>query len=691
MNIEFPDEVLAAQWENIDWDAAEKKLADWQAELTIAAFRRDDKAIQLIQRRIVCDLDIKCLAVRYVASSGSGPGIDGVRWKTSAQMMRAAMSLTSKDYHATPLRQINIIAKNTGKERKQGLPIYFDRAMNVLYGYSFIPVAEAQAERKSFAFRPGRSTQDAVSYVLESLKGKTAPEVVVCADIKAYFSHIHHSWLLENVPMDKKVLRELLSVGIVFAGELFPAEGEGISEGSNLSPYLGNYVLDGLQKYIYRGLYGTERPQDFANGNLIRFADDILITVRTRDDGDRVVELLTDFLAERGLSLSLEKTHIRSVEEGFTFLAHTFIKKGGYIYVYPSERAIVRFISDITETIQSFRKSQRDLITLLNQKLRGWANYYRYSDASDAFARVDAAVQTALLEAAIAKHPKLARKKVIARYWYREADGRHCYALPEDKSVRVIRLADTLLLQHQPIKTNANPFVMQDYMESRTHEKAIRNVTGKYRAVWERQAGRCFYCGRPILADQPRTVVQVDLSRPPSIKNSAYIHKICEQSQFEIYYTMEDVGAMRPYDVLAVLGEIDAAPEKGVRTKKDIPENWRHMKFKQFLAASTAASVTLTLKELEEIDGRPLPKSARKNKDWWYPRQNCNTIAEAWLREGYVLKYIDLEKGKIQLVRAETGRSKLVIPKALTEQKLPDNAIFELQQHMAYIIKKYEL
>ena len=255
----------------------------------------------------------------------------------------------------------------------------------------------------------------------------------------------------------------------------------------------------------------------------------------------------------------------------------------------------------------------------------------------------------------------------------------------------MIRLADTLLLQHQPIKTNANPFVMQDYMESRTHEKAIRNVTGKYRAVWERQAGRCFYCGRPILADQPRTVVQVDLSSPPSIKNSAYIHKICEQSQFEIYYTMEDVGAMRPYDVLAVLGEIDAAPEKGVRTKKDIPENWRHMKFKQFLAASTAASVTLTLKELEEIDGRPLPKSARKNKDWWYPRQNCNTIAEAWLREGYVLKYIDLEKGKIQLVRAETGRSKLVIPKALTEQKLPDNAIFELQQHMAYIIKKYEL
>jgi len=691
MGIEFTDEQLGKLWDDIDWPAAEEKLRRWQGELTKAAFRKDSKAVGDIQKRIVRDMDIKCLAVRHVANSGSGPGVDGVRWRTPGQMMRAAMRLTSKDYHAQPLRQINIISKNTGKERKSGIPTYFDRAINVLYGYSFIPVAEAQAERKSFAFRPGRSTQDAQAYVLESLKGNNAPSVVVCGDIKAYFSHIHHSWLLENVPMDKKVLRELLSVGIVFAGELFPAEGEGISEGANLSPYLGNYVLDGLQKYIYRGLFGTEYPDDFANGNLIRFADDILITVRTRTDAERVIELLSSFLAERGLTLSKEKTNIRTVDEGFDFLGQTFIKKNGFIYSYPSERAVQRIITNLKETIQTFRKSQRDLIILVNQKLRGWANYHRYSDARDAFKRVDAAVQAALLEAAFAKHPKLAKKKVIDRYWYKEADGRHCYALPEDKSVRVIRLADTLLLEHAKIKTNANPFLDTDYIDHRTHASDIRNVNGKYRAVWERQGGICFYCGRPILVDQPRTVVQIDLSRPPSIKNSAYIHKICEQSSFEVYRTMEDIGAMTPYDVMAALGEIEAAPPKGTRQKKEIPENWKHIKLKQYFAACTAASVTLTFKEIEKIDGRPLPASARKNKDWWYPRQNCNMMAEAWLTEGYSLKYINFEKGKIQLVRDELGRSKLEIPKALTSQKLPDNAVFELQQHMAYIIKKYQL
>ena len=306
MGIVFSDEYLGSLWDAIDWETAKEKLAAMQADLTIAAFRKDAKVIQELQKSIVRDIDIKCLAVRHVVQSRSGPGVDGVRWRTSGEMMRAAMSLTSKDYKAQPLRQINIISKNTGKERKSGIPTYHDRAMNVLYGYSFIPVAEAQAERKSFAFRPGRSTQDAQAYVIDCLKGKNAPGIVVCADIKAYFAHIHHAWLLEHVPMDKKVLRELLSVGIVFAGELFPADGEGISEGANLSPYLGNYVLDGLQKYIYTHLY-RDGPIDYANGNIVRFADDIVIFTRTRKEAEHIIDLLTGFLADRGWRFPKQK------------------------------------------------------------------------------------------------------------------------------------------------------------------------------------------------------------------------------------------------------------------------------------------------------------------------------------------------------------------------------------------------
>ena len=692
MKIEFPDELLAHQWEAIDWDAAEKKLAAWQEELTIAAFANDQKRIVEIQKRIVRDLDIKCLAVDHVVKSTSSPGVDGECWRTAADCMRAAMSLTSKGYHASPLKQILLIAKNTGKERRAGLPTYRDRAMNVLYGYSLIPVAEAHAERKSFAFRKGRSPKDAQAYILESLKGNDAPTIAVVADIKAYYASIHHSWLLAHVPMDKRVLKEFLTAGIVFSGELFPPEEDGISEGSNLSPYLGNFVLDGLQKYIYRGLHHTEHPVDYANGNLIRFADDIFINARSKMDAERIVELLVDFLAERGCTLSAEKTVIASVDEGFTFLGKTYIRKGQYIYVYPAEHKIERFIADITTAIKTNRKSQRDMITLINSKLRGWGNYYRDCDAAEAFKRIDVAVQTALLEAALAKHPRLAKAKIISKYWYKEPSGRHVYALPEDRSVRVIFLADALLIQHNKIKTNANPFIDTDYMESRTHEREIANVSGPYRAIWDRQGGRCLYCGRPILVDQPRTVVPLSLSRPPSVKNSAYIHKICKQNELQVIYTTQDVDAMRPYDImLALEGVVSARPQGGKRVKKDIPPNWRHIGLKRYLAKCSAASVTLTFKEIEKLDGRPLPKSARVNSDWWYPRQNCNTVAEAWLTEGYSLGRLDLAREKITLSRDESGMTKLVVPKQLTTGKLPINAIYELEQHMDYIIKKYGL
>lgn len=690
MSVDMPDEIMANMWAAIDWAAAEEKLASLQKKLAIAAYRKDEKAVQNTQKRIVRDLDIKCLAVRHVVNSTSSPGVDKVKWKTPAEMMRAAMSLTSKDYRASPMRQILLKAKNTGKERRPRLPTYYDRAMNVLYGYSLIPVTEAMAERKSFAFRPGRSAQDAHAYVLEALKGTHAPDIVVSADIKAYYSHIQHSWLLKNVPMDKKVLSEFLNAGIVFAGELFSADGEGISEGANISPYLGNFVLDGLQKHIYRGLHGTESPSDYADGNLIRFADDVLVTVRSQEAADQVIALLESFLAERGLTLSKEKTYICKVSEGFTFLSRTYIRKNGIMYSYPSDKAVERFIAELRSTILTSRKSQRALILQLNRKLKGWAGYHRYSDAADAFRKVDVAVQTALLEAAVEKHPKLPLAKIKAKYWYREPDGRHCYALPDDKSVRVYRLADALLLTHKRVKTNANPFVEREYAESRTHNRSIQNVSGAYRAIWERQNGNCYYCGRPILPDQTRTTVPLNLSRPPSIRNSAYIHKICADNEFEIIETMEDISLLRPYDVCSILEGISLRQSEK-RVKHEIQPDWKHYKLKVFFSKSTAASITLTFKQIEEIDGRTLPLSARKNRDWWYPRTNCNMIAEAWRTEGYTMESLDLENEKIRLHREEDGVSRLVIPSVLLNGKLPDNAVYELETHMEYVINKYGL
>lgn len=691
IGLDFSDNYLAKKWREIDWEAVEDRLMKMQARLTLATYRSDWRRVKQLQEKIVLDQGIQCLAVRRIAGMSAGPGVDGVRWKTDAQKMTAALEMNPQEYNAQPLRQVVFEAKNTGKIRRTGVPTYLDRAMQVLYGYTLLPVTEAMADRDSFAFRKGRSAHDALARIMEILTAQNAPKYVVCADVKSYYATLHHDWLLKHVPMDKAILRKFLNAGFVFAGELFPSDGVGISEGGNLSPYLGNFALDGLQSYLYEGLHDTPKPEDYQNGAMVRFADDVFVSVRTKEDGEQVLSLLKGFLSERGCVLSKEKTHMGLAKDGFHFLAHTFTYRNGQFRKEPSEAATNRFITNIKEMIASSKKSQRDLITAVNQKLRGWAAYYRYSDAEDAFRRVDVAVQAALLEAAIAKHPHTSQKKIITKYWYKEPDGSHVYALPTDKSVRVIRLADTLLLKYRRVRTFINPFLDRVYLNDRANGREMENITGPYRQVWARQDGKCHYCGRPILLDQERTLVPLDLSKKVTPKNAAYIHKICSANTYELIYTMEDVQSMRPYDVMAALKHLDHIQNKSRPEKRQIKEKWKYIKLKEYLSQCTQATISLSFAEIEEIIGEGLPPCARTRLPWWYPRTDRNTISEAWLTEGYVLEKLDLEKEILRLKRKMEGLVKLKIPAALTAKKIPDDAVFELEQHMAYIIKKYGL
>lgn len=687
--MDISDHFSSHVWNQIDWDKSEAELAELQKRLTIAAFARNLDIIEKIQKEIVRSINSKCLAVRQVTLNNGTPGVDGVRWRTAAEKMQAALSLTSKNYHASPMRQIVIVAKNSGKERRPQIPTYYDRAMSVLYGYSLLPIVEAWGDRKSFAFRPNRSAHDAHIFVLQALEAEKAPLYVVCADIKSYYASIHHNWLLDHVPMDKKVLREFLNAGIIFSGELFPAAEAGISEGSSLSPYLGNFVLDGLQGYIYKRLTGSEKPLDFSNGNMIRFADDIIITVRSRSDADKVVDYLKDFLDERGLRLSPEKTKICDVREGFSFLSRSYIKKNGYVHSYPSEKAVERFIADITDTILHNKKSQRELIETVNRKLKGWAGYHRYTEATEAFKKIDTAVQSALLTAAQKKHPRLDLPKIISKYWYKQSNGEHIYALPDDKSICITKIADTVLITHSRIRIATNPFVDTDYVEERTHNRAIQNVTGRYRAIWDRQGGKCYYCGRPILNDQPRTTVTLNLDRPQSVANSAYIHKMCEQNELEVFRTDVDTDIMRPYDVYRILKGIQehiAEDYKGT-----VGPKWKYYKLKEYFSECTSASLTLTFKQIEGIIGCTMTEGAYHNKTFWYRKKNTNSIAEAWLMEGYLLEKLDFKKQQATFSRREEGVSNLTIPRALLSGKLPDNAVWELETHFEYIINKYGL
>ena len=239
VRIDFPDDVLANIWKNYDWNKARDKVYKLQCILSVASYHRNMEEIRRVQNKIVNSSEAKMLSVKKVTEElKSVAGIDGVRWRTNSDKIRAAMSLTAKDYKAKPFKHFCFQDKKRLKERHVGIPCLYDRAMHVLYSYALEPVAEAWADRNSFGFRKGRSAIHAHAQLFNVLTDFETGDWILVADIKSYYSSISHKWLLDNIPMDTRVLKEFLKVGMCFEnGEIFPTE-EGINLGCTISPIL---------------------------------------------------------------------------------------------------------------------------------------------------------------------------------------------------------------------------------------------------------------------------------------------------------------------------------------------------------------------------------------------------------------------------------------------------------------------
>ena len=672
----IPKEVMASLWDKYDWKEAETELLENQKELVKAAYAGNQDAVVAIQKRIVRSTSAKMLAVKKVCSVSGTRGTDKIKWVTSDEKYEAALSLTSKDYRATPYRHIIIESKN-GKKRHINIPTYYDKAMQVLYSYSLNPVAEATGERKSFAFRIGRSMQDANEYIKEAIAVEGIKSVII-TDVKACYQSISHEWLLNNIPMDKRVLKEFLTAGYIFDGELFPTDDYGISLGCNISPILGNMTLDGIQKHIYEDLYKGQ-DIDYPNGNLIRFADDILITVRDAETANKIIGCLNDFLFERGLQLSELKTKVIRIDDGFDFLSRHYERKNGIVTVSPAEYAVTRFENELEELILNHKGSQKSLIDKLNCKLTGWASYHKVSNAFFAFRRIDVFVKANLIKLCEMKHPTWSIEKIRDKYWYPDFDGQYVYALKDKSDVRVKRLADTVIVEHRKIKTNANPYLDAEYLDARTDNREIHSVSGKYKAVWNRQGGRCYYCGKKILADHRKEIVQIDLSRGNSVNNLAYIHWQCRNSPAE--YAFTDTMPVSENDIIGLIESLDKKKRK------------KGLKFEQldnYFQRCTKNSLSLTFKEIENIIGEPLCKSAYKKTQYWHSTRE-NSISSAWLMNGYSLRRIYLDKKRVVFQRTDHKNAPVTIPDVFLTGRIPNDAKCELENYFGFIIKKYGL
>jgi len=425
----------------------------------------------------------KLLAVRIVTQNKGKrtPGVDGELWNTAAEKMRAALSLTDRQYRAQPLRRIYIPKPGKDTKRPISIPTMYDRAMQALYALALQPIAETTADPRSFGFRLFRCAQDASQYAFLCLSQKGSNKWILEGDIRGCFDAISHDWLKNHIPMDQSILGQFLKAGFVFDQKLYPTD-RGTPQGGLVSPILANMTLDGMEAALKERFPRTRIY-------LTRYADDFLVITPTKEIAEEAKETIREFLAPRGLELSSEKTLITHIEDGFDFLGWNFRKYRGKLLIKPSMKSITSIREKIKATIhQAQAWTQDELIRTLNPIIRGWANYHRHIVASDTFKMMDNYIWTVTWRWAKHRHTNKGKRWIARKYWHPEKSRKWVF---KTKVNTLLQFSDTSIRRYTYPKLEANPYLDRNYFLER--RERIKKQT-----PWVQTKFSFFASGRPV-------------------------------------------------------------------------------------------------------------------------------------------------------------------------------------------------
>lgn len=679
-------EDLAAQWQAIDWKRMQKLLFLMQKELAQAAHMQDWMLVSRLQNRIEASWVARALAVYSVASKNTAAGVDGIKWETAAEMVEAARLLTPRNYMPLPYRYIET-TDNRGKRRIIEVLARRDQAMQVLQRFALVPIAESTADKRSFSGREGRSQLDAHAYLQRDLEQEDALAWILVIDVESFYGKAMHSWMIKHIPTNKTVLRKQLKAGIIKEGQLYDTE-QGISLAGSLSPLLGNMMLDGLQTYIYDRLY-PEGHSNYKAGTLTRFADDMVIYAETKAQASMIYQIVSEFLAERGLRPNPLKSYIVHINEGFNFLGRHYQKIKGVLAVTPSDNSVKEFKHELEVLILNSRVTYRSLIETINSKLRRWADSHSSIDAYIVFRDLDAFVEGLLIRRMCDRHPRWS-KDTIRHNYFRKDGPYYVFVHPKIPALRIKRLAPLPILSYKPCKLDFNPFLDRAYFEQLKMQRAMRRTSGRYKAIWHRQDGRCAYCGLPMLPDQEIEVIERTIGLGRIKENLIYIHKRCRFDSF----SRGKVDYLEPIELVELLQDLQA---------DEPPCAYPYWGLQEYFRLCEKPVVSLTFDQIEKIIGEPLGWEANYFEEFWYeglydenrddwrdqrnfiaepsilPEAPSHPIADAWISQGYRLQRLHLAEKRVVFHRAVVGTQGLRIPAPLIQQRIPDEAAHKLR------------